>query len=94
MRSRWASGESAESAGQAPGAYQDAQGDQNRQRQEVLQSRKLSWVHARGVQLYLIEPGKPNQNICIESFSGRLRMECLSEHWFTSLAHVRMIIKA
>jgi transposase InsO family protein len=34
-----------------------------------------------------IEPGKPNQNAYIESFNGRLRDECLNEHWFPGLLH-------
>jgi transposase InsO family protein len=46
----------------------------------------LGWAHERGVKLYLIEPGKPNQNAYIESFNGRLRDECLNEHWFTKPA--------
>ena len=54
----------------------------------------LNWAHARGVQLFLIEPGKPNQNAYIESFNGRFRDECLNEHWFTSLAHARVIVEA
>ena len=54
----------------------------------------LTWVHARGVQLFLIEPGKPNQNACIESFNGRFRDECLNEHWFTSLRHAQVVIEA
>lgn len=54
----------------------------------------LTWAHARGVQLFLIEPGKPNQNAYIESFNGRFRDECLNEHWFTSLHHARVIIDA
>lgn len=54
----------------------------------------LTWAHARGVQLFLIEPGKPNQNAYIESFNGRFRDECLNEHWFTSLQHARVIIDA
>lgn len=53
-----------------------------------------NWAHARGVQLFLIEPGKPNQNAYIESFNGRFREECLNEHWFTSLAHARVIVEA
>ena len=53
----------------------------------------VSWAHARGVQLLLIEPGKPNQNACIESFNGRFRAECLNEHWFTSLAHARVVVE-
>ena len=54
----------------------------------------LSWAHARGVQLRLIEPGKPNQNAYIESFNGRFRDECLNEHWFTSLPHACVLIEA
>ena len=52
----------------------------------------LSWAHARGVQLFLIEPGKPNQNAYIESINGRFRDECLNEHWFTSLVHAWVIV--
>lgn len=51
------------------------------------------WAHERGVQLRLIEPGKPNQNAYIESFNGRLRDECLNEHWFPSLLHARTEIE-
>lgn len=54
----------------------------------------LTWAHERGVTLRLIEPGKPNQNAYIESFNGRLRDECLNEHWFTNLAHARVVIEA
>ena len=45
------------------------------------------------VLLRLIEPGKPNQNAYIESFNGRLRDECLNEHWFPSLLHARTEIE-
>ena len=54
----------------------------------------LAWAHARGIELWLIEPGKPNQNAYIESFNGRLRDECLNEHWFTSLTHARVVIES
>lgn len=54
----------------------------------------LTWAHARGVQLFLIEPGKPNQNAYIESFNGRFRDEYLNEHWFTSLQQAKVIIDA
>ncbi len=40
----------------------------------------LSWAHQQGVQLFLIESGKSNQNAYIESFNGRFRDECLNEH--------------
>ncbi len=43
-----------------------------------------------GVTLRLIEPRKPTQNAYIESLDGRFRDECLTEHWFTSLAHAQV----
>jgi putative transposase len=52
------------------------------------------WAYERGVQLRFIEPGKPVQNAWIESFNGRLRDECLNEHWFLNLADARQIIEA
>ena len=52
----------------------------------------LNWAYRNGVSLRLIEPGKPNQNAYVESFNGRLRDECLNEHWFTSLPHARLEI--
>ncbi len=54
----------------------------------------LPWAHERQVTLRLIEPGKPTQNACIESFNGRFRDECLNEHWFTSVAHADVVIEA
>jgi len=53
----------------------------------------LNWAYRNRVTLKLIEPGKPNQNAYIESFNGRLRDECLNEHWFTSLPHARVVIE-
>ena len=53
----------------------------------------LTWAHRNGIALRLIEPGKPNQNAYVESFNGRLRDECLNEHWFMSLAHARALIE-
>lgn len=52
------------------------------------------WAYYRGVQLKLIEAGKPTQNAFIESFNGRFRDECLNEHWFTTLVHARAEIAA
>jgi len=43
----------------------------------------------KSVQLHFIEPGKPTQNVFVESFNGKFRDECLDEHWFTSLAGKR-----
>ncbi|MDR6991653.1 transposase InsO family protein [Luteimonas sp. 3794] len=40
----------------------------------------------------LIQPGKP-KNAYVESFDGRLRDECLNEHWFATLLHARIEIE-
>jgi len=52
------------------------------------------WAYRNGVQLKLIQPGKPTQNAYIESFNGRFRDECLNEHWFTNLAEARVLVAA
>lgn len=41
-----------------------------------------------------MEPGKPNQNAYVESFNGRLRDECLNEHWFPTLLHAGTSIES
>ncbi len=53
----------------------------------------VAWAHANRVQLRQIQPGKPNQNAYVESFNGRLRDECLNEHWFPTLLHARTEIE-
>jgi len=54
----------------------------------------VAWAHDKEIALRLIEPGKPNQNAYIESFNGRLRDECLNEHWFPTLLHARTSIES
>lgn len=44
------------------------------------------WAYQNGVTLGFSRPGKPAANAFIEAFNGRLRAECLSAHWFLSLA--------
>ncbi len=51
-----------------------------------------TWAARNGVELRFIQPGKPVQNAYIESFNSRLRDECLSQHWFASLSHMRSVI--
>ena len=59
-----------------------------------LTSRALDqWAYERGVGLQFIDPGKPQQNGYIESFNGKLRDECLNEHWFLSLPHARSVVE-
>ena len=49
------------------------------------------WAAKRGVSLRFIDPGKPMQNAFIESFNGKFRDECLSQHWFVSLDEARSV---
>jgi putative transposase len=53
----------------------------------------LGWAEKRGIELRFIDPGKPNQNAYIESFSRRFRDECLNLHWFESLEDARRTIE-
>ena len=50
------------------------------------------WAFEPGVELRLIQPGKPTQNGFIESFNGRFCDECLNEHWFSDIVHARKVI--
>lgn len=54
----------------------------------------VAWAHEKGVAPRLIEPGKPNQNAQGETFNGRIRDECLNEHWFPTLLHARTSIES
>jgi putative transposase len=42
----------------------------------------------------LSRPGKPTDNAMVESFNGRLRQECLNQHWFLSLEDAKVKIEA
>jgi len=58
-------------------------------------SRSLDlWAYFNGVKLDFSRPGKPTDNAVIESFNGRLREECLSQHWFLSLDEARRLTEA
>jgi len=50
------------------------------------------WAAQNRVELRFIQPGKPVQNAFIESFNSRFRDECLSQHWFASLSHMRSVV--
>ena len=42
------------------------------------------------VTLDFSRPGKPTDNSFIEAFNSKLRSECMSAHWFMSLADVQV----
>lgn len=53
----------------------------------------LRWQEETQIEWHYIAPGKPMQNAFIESFNGRFRDECLSEHLFANLKQARLIIE-
>jgi putative transposase len=52
------------------------------------------WAYERGIEMDLSRPGKPTDNAMVESFNGRLRQECLNQHWFMSLEDAKTKIEA
>lgn len=61
---------------------------------EFTSKAMLAWSKPAGVKLHFIDPGRPVQNAFIESFNGKLRDECLNQHWFVSLEEARRIIES
>lgn len=51
------------------------------------------WLAQNGIKALFIEPGKPWQNGKGESFNGKLRDECLSREWFSSVKEAQIIIE-
>jgi len=53
----------------------------------------LEWAQKNKIAWHFITPGKPCENGFTESLNGRIRDECLNEHWFNSLREARGIIE-
>ena len=51
------------------------------------------WAYTKKVKLDFIRPGKPVENAFIESFNGRVRQECLNQHYFVDLEEARKTIE-
>jgi putative transposase len=49
----------------------------------------LAWGLEPRIELVHIGPGKPIENTLVESFSGRLREDCLNTSWFRNLFDAR-----
>lgn len=52
------------------------------------------WAYWNHVQLDYSRPGKPVDNCVCEAFNGSLRQECLSQHWFATLAEAQTVLEA
>jgi putative transposase len=47
-----------------------------------------------GAQLDFSRPGKPTDNATIESFNASVRRECLSQHYFSTLAGAEVVLRS
>jgi putative transposase len=54
----------------------------------------VDWCGERGVAIYYIQPGKPDQNAYIERFNRSYRTEVLNAHLFESIAQLRALTDA
>ena len=54
----------------------------------------IVWAQKRGITLDFSRAGRPTDNAFIESFNGKFRNECLSQHWFMNMADARKTIEA
>ena len=61
---------------------------------ELISRTMAIWAAQHDVQLRHIQPGKTNQNAFVERLNGRVRDECLNQHWFLSLADARCTLVA
>jgi putative transposase len=53
-----------------------------------------AWAYKNQVKLCFSRPGKPTDNAYIESFNGKLRLECLDQHWFATLPEAQEQLSA
>ena len=60
---------------------------------EFVSRALLKWACQSGLDMALIDPGKPWQNGTAESFNGKFRDECLSMEWFRSRAEAKVVIE-
>jgi putative transposase len=59
---------------------------------EFVSNALLRWAKDEGIDMAIIDPGKPWQNGNNESFNGKFRDECLSLEWFRSRAEAKVVI--
>ena len=60
---------------------------------EFVSKALLRWMANPGLEVALINPGKPWQNGIVESFNGKFRDECLSMEWFRSRTEAKVVIE-
>lgn len=61
---------------------------------EFVSRALLRWATQQGLDMALIDPGKPWQNGTAESFNGKFRDECLAMEWFRNRIEAKVVIEA
>ena len=52
-----------------------------------------TWAYDHKVEHIFTDPGRPMQDGYIESFNGKLRAECLNQHWFRNIPEAKELIE-
>ena len=60
---------------------------------EFTSKAMFNWSKDSQVKLAFIQTGKPTQNASVESLNGKFTNECLSQHWFRTLAEANYEIE-
>jgi putative transposase len=60
---------------------------------EFVSKAILKWALRGGLDMALIDPGKPWQNGTNESFNGKFRDECLAMEWFRTRPEAKVVIE-
>ena len=61
---------------------------------EFIAQAVRGWLEQAGCQTILITPGSPWENPYVESFTGKLRVECLNREIFADLEEAQVVIEA
>ena len=56
---------------------------------EHIRAAIQAWAQDCGIRLEYIQPGKPQQNACVERFNRTVRYEWLSQYYWSDLAEVQ-----
>ena len=59
---------------------------------ELTSNAILGWCAENHIECHYIAPGRPKQDVFVESFNGRMRDKLLNETMFRNLAHTRAVI--
>jgi len=50
-------------------------------------------AYSRGIELNFSRPDKPTDNAMVKLFNGKVRDECLNQHWFLDLEDAQVKIE-